>query len=97
LGLKAALAAFAVPCVEVTAAEWKPAAGIAPGSDKERLRQIALRRWPDQAKHLRRKRDRGRAEAMLIAAYGAGSLKRGAPPEIADTASARDSRNHLET
>jgi hypothetical protein len=50
-GLKAALAAFAVPCVEVTAAKWKRAAGIALGFDKEHLRQMALRRWPDQAKH----------------------------------------------
>lgn len=76
-GLKAALAAFAVPCLEVTAAKWKSAAGIAPGSDKECLRQMALRRWPDQAKYLGRKRDHGRAEAMLIAAYGAGILQQG--------------------
>jgi crossover junction endodeoxyribonuclease RuvC len=73
-GLKAALAAFGVPCLEVTAAKWKPAAGIAPGSDKECSRQMALRRWPDQAKYLGRKRDHGRAEAMLIAAYGAWHL-----------------------
>jgi crossover junction endodeoxyribonuclease RuvC len=76
-GLKAALAAFGVPCIEVTAATWKRAAGIAPGSDKECLRQMALRRWPDQAKYLGRKRDHGRAEAMLIAAYGAGILQQG--------------------
>ncbi len=94
MGLKAALAAFAVPCVEITAAKWKRAAGIALGFDKEHLRQMALPRWPDHAKHLRRKRDRGRAEAMLIAAYGAGSLQRGDQQEIADTASARDSVNH---
>ena len=81
-GLKAALAAFAVPCVEVMAATWRRAAGIAPGSDKERSRQMALQRWPDQAKYLGRKRDHGRAEAMLIAAYGAGTLKHGAGHRI---------------
>ena len=69
-GLKAALAAFAVPCVEVTEAEWRQAAGIEPGSDMEPLRQMALRRWPDQARHLRRKHAERRAKAMLIAAYG---------------------------
>jgi len=89
-GLKAALAAFAVPCVEVPAAKWKRAAGIAPGADKERLRQMALRRWPDQAKHLRRKRDRGRARAMLIAAYGAGILKHGGGHEPAELDTAAD-------
>src|SRR4029077_7540426 len=55
MSCKAALAAFGVPCIEVTAATWKRAAGIAPGSDKERSRQVALRRWPDQAKLLGRK------------------------------------------
>jgi hypothetical protein len=89
-GLKAALAAFAVPCVEVTAATWKRAAGIAPGSDKERSRQMALQRWPDQAKYLGRKRDHGRAEAMLIAAYGAGTLKHGAGHESAEADTAAD-------
>jgi hypothetical protein len=68
-GLKAALAAFAVPCVEVTEAEWRQAVGIEPGSDMAPL-QMALRRWPDQARHLRRKHDERRAKAMLIAAYG---------------------------
>jgi crossover junction endodeoxyribonuclease RuvC len=89
-GLKAALAAFAVPCVEVTAATWRRAAGIAPGSDKERSRQMALQRWPDQAKYLGRKRDHGRAEAMLIAAYGAGTLKHGAGHESAEADTAAD-------
>ena len=89
-GLKAALAAFAVPCVEVTAATWKRAAGIAPGSDKERSRQMALQRWPDQAKYLGRKRNHGRAEAMLIAAYGAGTLKHGAGHESAEADTAAD-------
>ena len=90
-GLKAALAAFAVPCIEVTAAKWKLAAGIAPGSDKEHSRQVALRCWPDQAKYLGRKRDRGRAEAMLIAAYGARILQQGdAEQESAEVDTAAD-------
>ena len=89
-GLKAALAAFRVPCIEVTAATWKRAAGIARGSDKERSRQMALRRWPDQAKLLSRKRDHGRAKAMLIAAYGAGTLKHGARHESAEADTAAD-------
>jgi hypothetical protein len=85
-GLKAALAAFGVPCIEVTAATWKRAAGIA----KARSRQMALRRWPDQAKLLGRKRDHGRAKAMLIAANGAGTLKHGAGHESAEADTAAD-------
>jgi hypothetical protein len=57
---------------------------------KERSRQMALQRWPDQAKLLGRKRDHGRAEAMLIAAYGAGTLKHGAGHESAEADTAAD-------
>jgi crossover junction endodeoxyribonuclease RuvC len=93
-GIKAALAAFGVPCVEVSAAKWKRAAGIASGSDKERSRQIALRRRPDQAKHVCRKRDHGRAAAMLIAAYyGAGILNHGVGHESAEADTAADARH----
>jgi hypothetical protein len=94
-GLKAALAAFAVPCIEVTAAKWKRAAGVAPGSDKERSRQMALQRWPDQAKHLGRKRGQGRAEAMLIAAYGAGILNHRAGHESAEADTAADATQRV--
>jgi hypothetical protein len=49
-----------------------------------------LRRWPDQAKLLGRKRDHGRAEAMLIAAYGAGTFKHGAEHESAEADTAAE-------
>ncbi len=40
--MRTSVAAFAVPCVEVTAAKWKRAAEIALVFDKEHLRQMAL-------------------------------------------------------
>lgn len=41
------------------------------GPDKEQSRQLALELWPLSAYLLRRKRDHNRAEAMLLAKYGA--------------------------
>lgn len=41
---------------------------------KERSRGLALQRFPDVADHLKRKMDHGRAEAMLLALYGAEKL-----------------------
>jgi len=39
------------------------------GADKEVSRLVAIRRWPAAAEALSRKRDHGRAEALLIAEY----------------------------
>lgn len=48
---------------------WKRAMGI--GSDKDLSRRKASQRWPSDAGYWTRKRDDGRAEAALLALYGA--------------------------
>jgi crossover junction endodeoxyribonuclease RuvC len=40
------------------------------GSDKELSRLRCLKLWPDTARHLTRKKDHNRAEAILLARYG---------------------------
>jgi Holliday junction resolvasome RuvABC endonuclease subunit len=73
---KMALAACSVPYTIITPAKWKPAVGVLKGADKEASRQRALQLFPDQAAHLARKKDHGRADAMLLAYFG---MKAGTP------------------
>lgn len=54
----------------VMPASWKRFYGLR-GPDKEASRMLALELWPRMAELLKRKMDEGRAEAMLIARYGA--------------------------
>jgi len=65
------LAALGIPYSIVSARDWKRAYGL--DSDKGRSRAEALRRWPTLADQLNRKRDHGRAEALLIARYRIGA------------------------
>ena len=37
--------------------------------EKEDLRQYALRKWPEASNYLKRKKDHGRAEAMIMSMY----------------------------
>jgi hypothetical protein len=60
------LAALQVPYVPVRAGIWKKAFGL--GKDKEQARLRAQQLFP--AADLRRKKDHGRAEALLLAWYG---------------------------
>lgn len=48
--------------------QWKPAVGVT--TDKATSLALARTRWPHLANRLARKKDDGRAEALLIAAYG---------------------------
>lgn len=48
---------------------WKRSWGLI-GKDKNASRLLALERWPEAADRLKRKKDNGRAEALLIAAWG---------------------------
>lgn len=57
------------PCKIVTSVEWKKHFKLM-GKDKEASRAEAIRRFPMQEPQLRRKKDHGRAEALLIAEYG---------------------------
>lgn len=69
-GIKAVLACCDIPVQLVTAAKWKKHYGLI-GSDKERSRKKAIELFPDQVNTLQLKKHHAKAEAMLIAAYGA--------------------------
>lgn len=62
-----ALTAQMVPLEFVTPPAWKRAVGIPAGSDKDRSRYRASELYPREAHLWARKRDDGRAEAVLIA------------------------------
>lgn len=67
--LEAIIAALNVPITFVTPQTWKKFYGLK-GSDKEQSRALAVRRFPEAAGFIQRKLDHGRAESMLLAAYG---------------------------
>jgi len=60
------LAALALPHTRVRPQVWKKAFSL--GKDKEAARLRAMQLFPTAA--LRRKRDHGKAEALLLALYG---------------------------
>jgi len=64
------LAALEIPLSYVSPTRWKRAAGIPAGSDKDESRRRAIELFPGAADLLARKKDHGRAEALLIAYYG---------------------------
>lgn len=59
-----------LPLVYVTPARWKRSAGLT-GREKDASRRKALELWPERHRQLARKKDNGRAEALLIARFGA--------------------------
>lgn len=73
--LEAVVACLNIPITFVTPQTWKKFHGLK-GSDKEQSRARAVQRFPEAASLLTRKLDHGRAEAMLIAAYGAAVIGR---------------------
>lgn len=64
----AVLACSSIRTELVTPTVWKKAMGL-PGKDKEQARELALRLFPDLGQTLARKKDHGRAEALLIAEF----------------------------
>ena len=66
--LRAVIALCNVPYHLVSPRKWKTHFGL--DADKERSRALAIRLWPGCGL-FERKRDHGRAEAALIARYGA--------------------------
>jgi len=64
------LAGLAIPVTYVQPATWKKAAGLV-GGDKGAARLRAAQLYPEQAAMFARVRDDGRAEAALIASFGA--------------------------
>lgn len=78
------IGALKVPSHLVAPTRWKKHFRLS--SEKEEARALALRLWPARAELFERKKDHGRAEAALLARYGAeaaligvaGRLKKGA-------------------
>ena len=67
--VRGALAALRVPVTLVTPQEWKRSFHLGP--DKNEVRLVAARLFPDNARDFTRVRDDGRAEAALLALFGA--------------------------
>ena len=65
---KGVLGALQIPVIFVTPGKWKKHFSLT--SDKEKSRALAISTWPF-SDHFRRKKDDGRAEAALLALYGA--------------------------
>jgi crossover junction endodeoxyribonuclease RuvC len=70
--IEAAIALSGIPVTIVEPSVWKRFWRL-PGKDKESSRQKALQLFPAAHALLARKKDHGRAEATLIALYGAKS------------------------
>ena len=64
------LAAYAIPYSFVRPQAWKKKFGLS-GKEKDASRGLCLREHPEIADFLTRKKDNGRADAILIAKYGA--------------------------
>jgi crossover junction endodeoxyribonuclease RuvC len=62
------VASLMVPQVYVTPGKWKKFYGLT--AEKEKSRELAIQTWP-ASDAFRRKKDHGRAEAALLALYGA--------------------------
>jgi len=56
--------ALRLPLTLVTPTQWKKFHGLS--SDKEEARALAIKKWPEHNRHLDRKKDKDRAEALLI-------------------------------
>ena len=75
------LAAYGIEFHLVSPAQWKPAMGLGRIGDetqsqtKDRARALAAKHSPALAAQFKRKKDDGRAEALLIAVYFAGKAK----------------------
>ena len=70
--IEAAITLSGIPVTIVEPSMWKRFWRL-PGKDKESSRQQALQLFPAAHAALARKKDHGRAEASLIALYGARS------------------------
>lgn len=65
------IAALHIPMVLVTPVRWKKYFRLT--AEKEQARALAVRLWP-ASEHFRLKKHHGRAEAALLAKYGAEAL-----------------------
>lgn len=66
--------ALRIPLVYVTPQTWKKAFGLI-GREKDESRKLAVQMFPSMAADLKLKKHHGRAEAILIAQWGANELR----------------------
>lgn len=66
--MRGVLSTLLVPQHYVTPSKWKKFYGLT--AEKEKSRELAIQMWPG-CEGFRRKKDHGRAEAALLARYGA--------------------------
>jgi hypothetical protein len=69
------IGALGIPSQLVTPTKWKRHFNL--DADKEKSRALALRLWPARSELFERKRDHGRAEAALLARWGAETWRGG--------------------
>lgn len=67
--VRGVIAAEAVPHIFVAPSKWKK--HFALSAEKEKSRALAIQTWPACSESFRRAKDDGRAEAALLARYGA--------------------------
>lgn len=65
---KCVLEVLRIPYIRAEPASWKRYFGLI-GTDKDTARQLAITRFPGAAGELKRKKDQGRADALLLALY----------------------------
>ena len=67
--IEGVVAAFGISIEYVTPQKWKKHFSLI-GKDKDAARQLCLERYPHNARLFKRKKDIGRADAVLIGQYG---------------------------
>lgn len=66
--VKGVLEVLNIPYTLTVPAQWKRSMGLI-GTDKDKARELAIKRFPSMAHYLNLKKHDGRAEALLIALY----------------------------
>lgn len=82
--IRGVIATLGIPVVRVVPQTWKRHFGLR-GADKNASRAMALQRCPAAAGALTRVKDNGRAEAILLALYGADTEVIPAAPTTLET------------
>jgi crossover junction endodeoxyribonuclease RuvC len=73
--IEGVIEALGLPYTLIPPERWKTAAGLK-GAEKDASRTRALQLFPNVGHMLQRKKDVGRAEALLIARFGSGEVMR---------------------
>jgi len=68
-GIAEGVCAGRIETHHITPQRWKKSAGLI-GTEKDAARLLAIQLYPEMEEYLSRKKDGGRADAMLIARYG---------------------------